>query len=320
MNDNSEMNIPPKQRPVSSSEKSTKRQRQRLEEDREYTSVIVKRSDEQRRHPDDVLELAIQTGLEQLTRRNVSLFLSSITAGLILGFTAMAVGLAHKEVGLLGLHALERFIPALVYPLGFVMCILGGTQLFTEHTAMAVYPVMDRVASVRMLLRLWGIVLLGNLAGAFLSACLLAGAEPVIQVGTGYAAVGAHLVEWDLFPLLMSAVLAGWLMALGGWLLLSATSTIGQFLCIYMVTFLIGLGGLHHSIAGAAEIFADLLTSQAHHPLDAFRFLAIAIVGNLMGGSVFVAALNYTQIRRTQSDITIGPIQKVLGKFPKMKR
>ena len=246
-------------------------------------------------------------GFEQLTRRTVSLVLSSITAGLILGFTAMAVGLAHKEVGLLGWPALERLAPALVYPLGFAMCILGGAQLFTEHTAMAVYPVLDRVASVWMLLRLWGLVLFGNLAGAFLSAILLAGAEPVIQVGPGYAAAGEHLVGWDLFPLMVSAVLAGWLMALGGWLLLSATSTMGRVLCIYMVTFLIGLGGLHHSIAGAAEIFADLLTSQVHQPGEALRFLAIAIVGNLVGGSVFVAALNYAHIRHTQVETSSEP-------------
>lgn len=302
MDEEPEIIISPGMEQDSASETSTKRQRQRLTEDEEYTSVIVKRTDEHQRHPDDVLALAIQMGLEQLTRRTVSLVLSSITAGLVLGFTAMAVGLAHKEVGLLGWPALERLAPALVYPLGFVLCILGGAQLFTEHTAMAVYPVLDRLASARKLLRLWGLVLLGNLVGAFLSAILLVGAEPVIQVGPGYAAAGAYLVGWDWFPLMVSSLLAGWLMALGGWLLLSTTSTMGRVMCIYIVTFLIGLGGLHHSIAGAAEIFADLLTSQVHHLGEAFRFLAIAIVGNLVGGSVFVAALNYAHIRQTQTD------------------
>lgn len=300
MDEKPENSIPPGMEEEPDTETSTRRQRERHNEDEEYTSVIVKRTDEHRRHPDDVLELAIEMGFEQLTRKTVSLVLSSITAGLVLGFTAMAVGLAHKEVGLLGWPALERLAPALVYPLGFALCILGGAQLFTEHTAMAVFPVLDRVASARMLLRLWGLVLLGNLVGAFLSAILLTGAEPVIQVGTGYATAGEHLVGWEFLPLLISAVLAGWLMALGGWLLLSATTTMGRVLCIYMVTFLIGLGGLHHSIAGAAEIFADLLTSQAHHLGEALRFLAIAILGNLVGGSVFVAALNYAHIRRTQ--------------------
>jgi formate/nitrite transporter FocA (FNT family) len=187
------------------------------------------------------------------------------------------------------------------------MCILGGAQLFTEHTAMAVYPVLDRVASVRKLLRLWVVVLLGNLVGAFLSAILLTVAEPVIQVGPGYAAAGEHLMGQDLAPLMMSAVLAGWLMAHAGWLLLTTTSTMGQVLCIYMVTFLIGLGGLHHSIAGAAEVFADLLTSRTHHLSEAIRFLATAITGNLVGGSVFVAVLNYAHIRQTQVETSPEP-------------
>jgi hypothetical protein len=64
---------------------------ERLEEDHEFVPVIVKRTDESRRHPDDVLVTAIAEGLEQLSRPALSLGLSSIAAGLILGFTAMAV-------------------------------------------------------------------------------------------------------------------------------------------------------------------------------------------------------------------------------------
>ncbi|MBN2528649.1 MAG: hypothetical protein JXR76_19830 [Deltaproteobacteria bacterium] len=72
-----------------------------------------------------------------------------------------------------------------------------------------------------------------------------------------------------------------------------------------------------HSIVGPVEIFVDLLTGEAHQPGEAFRFPAIAIVGNLMGGSVFVAALNYTQIRCTQSNDPSGPVQRSTGSDPK---
>ena len=70
---------------------TTARLEQRSREDREYVPVIVKRSDEARRHPDDILVVAIDEGLEQLERPVVSLALSAVGAGLILGFTAMAV-------------------------------------------------------------------------------------------------------------------------------------------------------------------------------------------------------------------------------------
>lgn len=49
-------------------EVQTKRSVERKQEDRESVPVIVKRTDETVRHPDDVLEKAISEGLEQIRR------------------------------------------------------------------------------------------------------------------------------------------------------------------------------------------------------------------------------------------------------------
>ena len=69
----------------------TERGVERQHEDDDYVPVIIKRTDESIRHPDDALEGATDEGLEQLERPLLSLVLSSVGAGLILGFTAMAV-------------------------------------------------------------------------------------------------------------------------------------------------------------------------------------------------------------------------------------
>lgn len=278
------------------------RKLERVEEDRAFVPVIVKRTDEARRHPDDILVSAISEGLEQLHRPGLSLALSSIAAGLILGFTAMAVGVATTAFDTLGLQPLlERALIAVGYPLGFVICLTSGAELFTEHTATAVYPVLDRKASMRRLLRLWLIVAGGNLVGAFLSAGLLTLAEPVIGARRGYLTMAAHLVDPPTAALLVSAVLAGWLMALGAWLILATPPTVSQILSIYIVTFLIGIGGLHHSIAGSVEIFTAILARGSDITLiQCVRFIVLALIGNLIGGSLFVAVLNYAHIRETR--------------------
>lgn len=273
----------------------------RAQEDAEYTPVIVKRTDETHRHPDDILEAAIQDGLEQLERPIPSLALSSLAAGLILGFTAMAVGVVSALIDPLEHTLMARLVVATVYPLGFVVCMMSGTELFTEHTAMAVYPVLDRRASVSLLLKLWALVLAGNIAGAALSARLLVAAEDVIQAKAGYISVGGHLVDFAAGPLLVSALLAGWLMALGAWLILATPPTVSQMLSIYLVTFLIGLGGLHHSIAGSAEILTAYFVSDHFSLARVTRFIALAVAGNLLGGSLFVGVLNYGHIRQSQA-------------------
>jgi formate/nitrite transporter FocA (FNT family) len=282
-------------------ENPVERREQRLEEDRSFVPVIVKRVDQHRRHPDDVLLTAIAEGLEQLNRPALSLGLSSVAAGLILGFTAMAVGIVTVAAVPLGdWPMVSRVLVALVYPLGFVVCLMSGAELFTEHTATAVYPVLDRKATVSSLLRLWVIVIAGNLIGAWMSAGLLTLAEPVIGASAGYVEIGRHLVQPGALDLVISAVLAGWLMALGAWLILGAPAGLSQIYSIFIVTFLIGLGGLHHSIAGSVEMFAAYLVSDEFTAAQTARFIGLALAGNLVGGSVFVAMLNYAHIRELQ--------------------
>ena len=125
---------------------STERAQERAREDECYTPVIVKRTDEAFRHPDDILQDAINTGLEQIKRPFISLALSSFAAGLILAFTVMAVGVITTLCLPYDNPLLLRLLGAAVYPLGFVLCIMSGTELFTEHTATAVYPVLDKKA------------------------------------------------------------------------------------------------------------------------------------------------------------------------------
>lgn len=293
---------PPEKNPYETQADTVKdRELERIEEDEAFIPVIVKRTDESRRHPDDVLVAAIAEGLEQLCRPALSLGLSSVAAGLILGFTAMAVAIATVAAGpIADWPMLGRTFIALGYPLGFVICLTSGAELFTEHTATAVYPVLDRKASVGDLLRLWIIVISGNLVGAFISAGLLTLADPVVGARSGYIEIGRHLVSFSALPLTVSAVLAGWLMALGAWLILATPPTVSQIVSIYIVTFLIGLGGLHHSIAGSVEMFAALLMGNEFTIAQSARFIGLALVGNLVGGSLFVAVLNYAHIRETR--------------------
>jgi formate/nitrite transporter FocA (FNT family) len=277
------------------------RQRERSEEEARYPQVIVRRHAEAKRDPDDILQFAIEEGLIQAQRAPVSLGLSAIGAGLIVGFSAMAVGIVSALVASGELPVPLRLAQAVVYPLGFVFCVVSGTELFTEHTATSLYPALDGHVPFSRVLRVWGLVFLGNLVGAAVSAGLLALADPVIGASAGYEVIGHHLTDPAAPALFMSAVMAGWLMALGAWLILATPPGVAEVMLIYMVTALIGLGGLHHSIAGSVEAFVAFLVTDTMGALDVLRFVTIAALGNLVGGSVFVALLNYGHIRPTQS-------------------
>lgn len=272
----------------------------RQKEDSEYVPVIIKRSDEASRHPDDVLEQAIHEGIEQHQRSSKALFLSAMAAGLILGFTALCIAFIASYISAEQNPFQYRLATALIYPLGFIICILSGTQLFTEQTATAVYPVLEKKASYLSLHRVWITVLLGNFTGTLISSILIYMAKDVIGFTQGFISVADHLIHYNPGQIFISAVLAGWLMAQGGWLIHSLSSTTSQIISIFIVTFIIGIGGLHHSIAGSAEIFSGLLYSDSPDLLNSLKFLIFAVLGNLLGGSVFVAILNYGHIRKVK--------------------
>ena len=285
--------------------KHSERSIQRMEEEHEYASVIIKRNDAAFKHPDDVLQRAIEEGYENVNRPTASLVLSAISAGLILGFAAMSVSFAVMLVPHESSQALSRLAAGLVYPLGFIVCIMSRSELFTEHTASAVYPYLERMCSLKRLIRLWIIVLIGNMIGTLISSVLLNFAEPIIGAEEGYTYVAKHLVGFSGFEIFISAMLAGWLMALGGWLVMSVSTSSAQIMGIYIVTFLIGIGGLHHCIAGSAELFTALFMNGSVTVAEVSHTLLYAIIGNLVGGSFFVAVLNYAHIRKTRT-VNVG--------------
>ncbi len=278
----------------------TERSISRKQENTDFTSIIIKRNDHSVRHPDDILELATLIGVEQHKRPGFSLFLSSLSAGLILGFAGMCVALTSQLFSGTESFQIQRLSIALVYPLGFIVSIISGTQLFTEHTATALYPVLDGRVKIKSLLTLWGIVLIGNLCGTFCSSVLLFLSDSMIHASSGFIEISNELLLYTASEVFIGAILAGWLMAQAGWLVLASSSTVGQILCIYIITFIIGYGGLPHSIAGASEIFSGLFHSKVPDFFGSTIFITCAALGNLLGGTLFVGVLNYGHIKKMQ--------------------
>ena len=92
--------------------------------------------------------------------------------------------------------------------------------------------------------------------------------------------------------LLIRAIGAGWLIALMVRLLPAAEHA--RLAMIVLPTFLIGLAHLTHSIAGSVEA-SYLVFSGAATWLAYARFVSVAVLGNIIGGVVFVALINHRQ-------------------------
>jgi len=244
---------------------------------------------------DDILVKQLCEGLDTYSKNRVSTFLSSFMAGLEIGISFLMVAIVYS---LFDGRISDKFIPyaaAFVYPLGFILVILGKSILFTEQTSLLTIPVLSGKKTIGDLLGLWGVVILGNLVGGYIIGGFIVWIGPALGIISlqGIENLAEHVNHFSREIIFGSAILAGWIMALLSWIITSTHATSGKIMIIYIITLIISLAGLHHSIVGSIEVFAGFLTSDKIGFVDYLTFQSTALAGNAAGGVVFVAILKY---------------------------
>ncbi len=242
---------------------------------------------------DEIFQRVVATADEEFGRSGRLLFLSGIAAGLSIGLSlvaqaALTAAVPGDTTGLVG---------NLLYPVGFLLIVQGRYQLFTENTLTPVTLVMTRIASLPLLLRVWGIVLAANVIGAAAMAFLLAKtgvfSPEAAAVARGF---GEHALHVPLDDLFWKAVIAGWIVASMVWLMHAARDSVTRFLTIFVLMFLIPSAGLYHCIIGACEVLYLCFQGLAGFGESAVFFLVV-VAGNTAGGVLLVAILNSAQTR-----------------------
>jgi formate/nitrite transporter FocA (FNT family) len=243
----------------------------------------------------EILRHEIDEGKDALRRPLAGLFVSGLSAGLDIGFSLflMAAMLTVADGKLP--EPVVRLLVANMYAVGFIFVVLGRSELFTEQTTLAVLPVLGGKGTVRELLRLWVVVYCANLIGAAMFAGMAVAIGPGLGVidPSAFGRIAHRMTDHSGDAIVASGMLAGWLMGLLSWLVAAGRDTISQVVVVWLVTSAIGFAGLHHVVLGAVEVLAGAFANQGIGPADVGRFLIWATIGNVIGGTVFVAVIKY---------------------------
>jgi formate/nitrite transporter FocA (FNT family) len=241
---------------------------------------------------EEIYQQVARNAESELKRTSLSLAISGVTGGLFMGFSALGVGLAMVY---LASSSHVFLLSRMFYPLGFIVVIMGRSQLFTENT---LYPVALVLAEKRQIwntMRLWAIVLPSNVLGAFAFAALisLTPALPpdvlhaIAQLGVDACALPPSTIFW-------SGVMGGWIIASTAWLVSGSHSITGSVALIWLLTFVVGLGSFAHCIAASGEILTAVLTHRLAWQIYP-HWLLFAVCGNICGGVFMVTLLEYGQ-------------------------
>ena len=239
----------------------------------------------------EIFARVLSTADHELNASKRYLFWSALGAGAALGLTFIArVIFTDASEGVL-----PQILGNLLYPVGFLIIVLGRYQLFTENTLTPVVLVLTRLASVVSTLKLWVVVLVANFVGAVGVAALMHFTKVFtadqVQIAVSMA---EHALDKSFFELFSRAVFAGWIVATMVWLVHAARDTISKIFFVYILMFFIGVAGFFHIITSSVEVFYLAMSSSSVDFLPLFpNFVWPVLLGNTVGGVTFVALLNY---------------------------
>lgn len=250
----------------------------------------------------------IQTS-EALAQKKVSMPLPVTIALAVAAGAYIALGGALATFLSLGMPALTEGNPALVklisgtfFPIGLILIVLVGGELFTGNVAYLTVGIRRGQIRVSQLLWNWLIVWCANFLGALLVTWLLfklafgEGLFSAMPWHDGVVSIGETKVAIPWGEAFLRGVGANWLVCLALWLGNSSSSMLGKLVGIWWPIMTFVTLGFEHSIAnmyylpialfeGATFTVGDMLLSN----------LLPVTLGNIVGGGIFVALL-YTYV------------------------
>ena len=239
-------------------------------------------------------EVIRREGTQELARSSDALFWSGLAAGLSMGFSFLAEALLRSH---LPEAPWRPLVAKLGYSVGFLIVILGSQQLFTENTLTPMVPLLaeKKRETLRNVLRLWAVVFVANMLGTLLFALAL-GRLAVVEPETQRALsdLAREAMRFDFWVTLLHAVYAGWIIALLVWMLPAAETA--KIPVIVLMTWLIGIGGFAHVIAGSSEVFYAAWRGEATWGQATLGYVLPSLIGNMVGGITLVAAVNHAQV------------------------
>jgi formate/nitrite transporter len=212
-------------------------------------------------------------------------------------------------------YGVTRLLAGLVFSLGLILVVVGGAELFTGNNLIVMAWASGKVTTTA-LLRNWIIVYLGNFVGALGTVMLMFFTRQYTfgsnAIGITALRIGVAKVDLAFLQAIALGILCNGLVCLAVWLTYSARSTTDKITAIIFPITAFVAAGFEHSIANMyfipyaifikmfdAEFIAavgdkvpqlEKLTWQA---FLANNLLPVTI-GNIVGGTVLVAAVYWT--------------------------
>ena len=258
--------------------------------------------------PSEFVTKMVDAGESKIFMSTRDTLIRAYMAGAILALAAAFAVSVSVNTG-------NPLIGALLFPVGFCLLYLLGFDLLTGVFTLAPLAVMDKRPGCTWsgVLRNWGLVFVGNFAGALTVAVFMAiiftngFSEAPNAIGqkigligegrtVGYAAHGAA----GMLTLFVRAVMCNWMVSTGVVAAMMSTSVSGKIMAMWMPILVFFYMGFEHSIVNMYLFPSGLMLGGKFTFMDYMLWNEIpTVLGNLVGGLTFVGATLYSTHYKT---------------------
>jgi len=257
--------------------------------------------------PTEFVTKMVDSGESKVFMSTKDTLIRAYMAGAILALAAVFAITVAVKTG-------SPLLGAILFPVGFIMLYLMKFDLLTGVFTLVPLALLDKRPGVTVdgVLRNWGFVFLGNLAGALSVAFMMsfiltygyhtdggAIAAKVSSIGEsrtlGYQAHGVS--GW--FTIFIRGMLCNWMVSMGVVGAMISTSASGKMMAMWMPVMLFFFMGFEHSIVNMFLFPFSMIMGGDFTVVDYLIWNELpTVLGNLVGGLLFVALpLYYTHVR-----------------------
>jgi formate/nitrite transporter len=240
--------------------------------------------------PAEAWKTVQQTGFTKARMDWKRSFVLAFYGGVFIGFAGLASGIVAFDMPQSGV---SRLLQALICPVGLLLTYSTGAELFTGNTmSLLAALLLHKNKKVAWgLLRNWGIVLVGNIAGAVFCAYVfgyLTDALSVETVKEGFRTAAEHRCEYLPSMAFFRGVPTSWLISLAVLGAAAAKDVTGRTVAIAIPVVVFVLCQFEHSIANFHNIpLAMMLGAHVDVAECIYNNFIPVLLGNIVGGTLF---------------------------------
>jgi formate/nitrite transporter len=210
------------------------------------------------------------------------------------GLLAIVVGKGSPALAAAN-PGLAKFLFAAVFPVGLMLVVIAGSELFTGNCGVITPSCLSGTASWRALLRNWTVVYVGNFVGSLLVALFLAYWSNLVNggdLGKAVAAMAETKAQLPWGVALLRGIGCNWLVCLAVWLAIASDDIAGKVLAIWFPIMAFVALGFEHSVANMFFIPLGMLNG-ASVTIGQFLWnnLVPVTIGNIIGGAGLVGGI-----------------------------